>query len=242
MKLPFFSLCLIFIITNSIVGQNTSTLYLKGNKLTGKCNHSYFTGFEIELDTIYSKIDSAILFNQLPRIGSINFKNKVDIPTEFTITERAGFLQIMFRFRTTYLTFDNLDIQKQTVSFTIDNDPKVPVTENDLKIIRLAKEILKEEKYWNRQDDRQCGDDLANKSYSIYCALRIASLEIEGKYNHRNAVLQKLRHLIVEKYPTKKWNHRLMDFNNLEELVFKDISNILDKIEEDPFYFEKLIP
>ena len=116
----------------------------------------------------------------------------------------------MFRFKNTYLTFDNLNIENKSITFSINHDPKVPITEDDLKIIKIAKSLLSEEKNWNKDDDRKCDDDLANKSYSLYCALRIASLEIEEKYNHRNAVLQKLRHLIEEKYPKRKWSHRLM--------------------------------
>ena len=65
----------------------------------------------------------------------------------------------------------------------------------------------------------------------MYCALRFASLEIENRYNHRNAVLQKLRHLIEEKYPNRKWDHRLMDYNNLEETNYEDIVQMLDEIE-----------
>jgi len=223
---------LLIILSNSSFGQNDGKLNLKENKLTGSCENKYLTGFEIELDTIYQKLDSTTLFTQLPRIGKINFKNRFEIPTEFTLTERAGYSQIMFRFKNDYLIFDNLKIEDQSISFTINHDPEVPVTKDDLKIIHIAKKLLSEEKYWNKTDDRNCEDDLANKSFSLYCALRIASLEVENKYNHRNAVLQKLRHLIELKYLGKKWRHRLKDFNNMEETSYEDIVNILNEIEE----------
>ncbi len=224
---------LILISLNSVVSQNNGQLLLQGDKLKGKCANKYYTGFVIELDSTYTKIDSTTLFNQFPRIGSINFKNKVVVPTEFTITERAGFKQIMFRFRSDYLTFDNLIIDNLSILFTINNNPKVPAIEQDLEIVRLAKSLLSEEKNWNKNDDRKCADDLINQKYSLYCALRLSSLEIEEKYNHRNAVLQKLRHLIKEKHPNKKWSHKLMDFNNMEEIKHVDILNILNEIERD---------
>jgi len=213
------------------MGQSHCNLYLQQNKLVGSTENKFFTGFEIELDSTYTKLDSASLFNQFPRIGSINFKNRIDIPTEFTITERAGFPQILFRFKSSYMSFDNLLINDESISFTFDIDPEVPVTEDDLKIIQIAKKLLSEEKYWNKNDDRNCDDDLANKSFSLYCALRLSSLEVENKYNHRNAALQKLRHLIEIKYPDKEWNHRLMDFNNMEETDYEEIINILNEIE-----------
>lgn len=232
MKIQIIIISFFFISFNSAFGQNSGKLYLKENKLKGSCENKYFTGFEIELDTIYRKLDSTSLFIQFPRIGKINFKNRIEIPTEFILTERSGFAQIMFRFKSTYLTFDSLKFENQSISFKVDNDPKVPVTENDLKIIRIAKKMLSQEKYWNKEDDRKCDDDLENKTYSLYCALRISSLEIENKYNHRNAVLQKLRHLIELKHPNKKWKHRLMDFNNMKETDYEDIVSTLDEIEE----------
>ena len=224
-------MCLLF--SGSSIGQDAGVLYLNQNKLKGSCENKYFTRFEIELDSIYSSMDSTKLFSQLPRIGKINFKNRVDIVTEFVMTKRAGYPQIMFRFKSDYLTFDNLDFGDQFVSFVLDDDPNVPATNGDLEIIRLAKKLLSEEKYWNKEDDRDCTDDLENKSYSIYCAIRIASLQIEEQYNHRNAALQKLRHLIEDQYPSKKWNHRLMDYNNMDEISYTDIINMLNQIEQD---------
>jgi len=96
------------------------------------------------------------LFSQLPRMGFINFKNVRKIPTEFTISKRAGYAQMMFRFKSSWYTFDNIEFEKNAINFSIDLDPDIPKTEDDLKILRLAKQILSEEKYWNKEDDRSC--------------------------------------------------------------------------------------
>lgn len=225
-----FIVFLIGVVTTTI-GQDSSTLMLYADRLEGTCENPYFTGFEIELDTIYQSIDSSILFSSLPRIGKINFKNKVDIPTEFTLTDRAGYPQIMFRFRNDYLTFDHLRIEDDAIHFSVDENPEVPATINDLKIVRLAKKLLSDEKYWNENDDRSCEDDIVNRSFSLYCAVRISSLQVNNYYNHRGATLQKLRHLIARKYPNKKWNHRLRDFNNMKETNYDLVKDILDEIE-----------
>ena len=233
MKILYLSIIFLSFSSTPMNAQQGATLTLHEDKLVGDCENKFYTGFTIELDSTYSSLDSLSLFNQFPRIGTVHFKNKAHIATEFTTTDRAGHTQIMFRFRSSYFTFDNLQIEDQSISFTIDSDPVVPATENDLKIIRLVKDLLSEEKYWNRADDRDCNDDLGNKSYSIYCALRIASLQVENNYNHRNAVLQKLRHLLAEIYTDKKWKHRLRDFNNMEELSYLQLMGILDEIETD---------
>lgn len=233
MKFQIFIAGLACVFWNSVIAQDVGKLVLEKNKIVGQTENPYFTGFEIELDTIYTSLDSASLFSQLPRVGKINFKNRIQIPTEFTLTERSGYPQIMFRFKNDYLTFDHMQIERTSLIFTINEDPEVPVTNDDLKIIQITQELLSEELYWHKNDDRNCEDDLSNKSYSLYCALRIASLEVENRYNHRNAALQKLRHLIELKYPNRKWNHRMMDFNNMEETDYQDIIEILKEIEDE---------
>ena len=233
MKGILISLLTFILSTTTVHGQSSATLHLAQNRLQGNCSHPYFTGFTIELDANHRRLDSEDFLKMFPRIGTINFRNTVDVPTEYTITERAGFPQIIFRFRTTYLTFDNLKIESDKITFDMNSDPEVPATEDDLVIINIAKGLLSSEAFWHKEDDRLCHDDLAKKSYSLYCALRIASIEVEEKYNHRNAVLQKLRHLIEEEYPERKWQHRLMDYNNMPETSFDDIVNILEKIESD---------
>ena len=231
MKIPLCIVIHLSVFISAAISQSKAELYLANNILNGTCDDPYFTGFMIELDSAYGSIDSSILFGQLPRLGTINFKHKAVIPTEFTRTDRAGYPQIMFRFRSEWLAFDELKVNENRISFTVDRDPVVPFTRDDLKIIQLAKDMLSEQKYWHKQDDRICEDDLANKTYSLFCALKIASLAVEQKYNHRNAVLQKLRHLIKEKDPNKVWNHRLMDFNNQEETSYEDVVSILREME-----------
>lgn len=126
------------------MSQSKAELKLTNNTLNGTCDDPYFTGFMIELDTIYSSVDSSMLFGQLPRLGTINFKNKANISTEFTRTDRASYPQIMFRFRSEWLSFDDLEFKDNSISFTIDRDPVVPFTEDDLQIIQLASDMLSE--------------------------------------------------------------------------------------------------
>jgi len=95
MKIYIIIKFVLLISLNAAFGHDNGKLFLQKNKLGGDCKNKYFTGFEIELDSSYTEIDSAKLFSQFPRIGIINFKDKFEIPTVFTLTERAGFPQIM---------------------------------------------------------------------------------------------------------------------------------------------------
>jgi hypothetical protein len=221
----------IFVSTISLFGQGKCELNLVDGKLLGGCENSYFTFFEIDLND--EVLDSSKLFNQLPLTGIVTIDNKYERELRCEITNRAGFPQILFKTRSGWFTMDSLIIQSKRLSFKIDHDPDVPVTPVDLKIIRKAKEFLKVEKSWHKNDDRNCEDDIEKNCFSLFCALQRASIEFEGEYNHRNAIMQKIRHTIVEIYPNKKWEHRLRDFNNMPETDFDVLMELLNRVESE---------
>jgi hypothetical protein len=98
---------------------------------------------------------------------------------------------------------------------------------SDLKIIQRANAILASSSIWNKQDDRECNDDISNGHYSLYCALYKASIEITGVYVHRRAAMQIVR-FTLEKYENGRVkNHRLMDWNNHPNTTFDEVKKVL---------------
>jgi len=213
------------------------TLFLKDGKLKGECTKSFFKEFEISLTN--PKLDSINLFGQLPLLGKANIKyvpnskENVDyqLDVKYELTNRQGFPQILMKTSDGWFAMDNLKIYSDSIVFEIDNDPEPPVTESDLLIIRKTISLLTDEKHWNRNDDRKCKDDIANKTYSLFCALYAASVEEVGSYDHRKAVMQMIRKAIVEIYPNKEFEHRLRDFNNLPEINHTVLMNLLNRVE-----------
>ena len=55
-----------------------------------------------------------------------------------------------------------------------------PVTNDDLRILLKADELLKDESVWNRKDDRECDDDEATGKRSLFCALQKACIDVLG--------------------------------------------------------------
>jgi hypothetical protein len=100
-------------------------------------------------------------------------------------------------------------------------------TPEDLRILRRADQILADESKWNRRDTRVCPP--ADKTWSLFCALQKASLEVLGKYDHRRAALQEVRFVIDDTVLEKDrlGGHRLMGFNNLATTRFADIKRVL---------------
>jgi hypothetical protein len=221
----------LFCSTIALYGQGKCELYLEDGRLSGSCKNSYFTNFEILVED--EVLDSTALFNQLPLSGTLTIDDKYRIEVGYELTYRAGFPQILFKASPGWFTMDSLIILRNSLSFHINHDPDVPVTDTDLKIIRKAKDMLKDEKSWNKNDDRDCRDDIGNNNFSLFCALKSASIEVVGDYNHRNAIMQKIRHTIVEMYPNKEWEHRLQDFNNMPETNFNVLKDLLNRVENE---------
>lgn len=100
-----------------------------------------------------------------------------------------------------------------------------PVAPEDLRILQRADEILSDESKWDRHDDRVCSAE--DRTWSLYCALHKASIEVLGEYQHRRVALQEVRFAVEEATKGMELEHRLMDFNNLPSTRFEDVKKIL---------------
>jgi hypothetical protein len=100
-----------------------------------------------------------------------------------------------------------------------------PVTKNDLLILKQADKILSDEAKWNRKDNRICNPE--DITWSLFCSLQKASIEVLGQYDHRGAALQEVRFVVEDMTKGQEFEHRLMDFNNLPTTRFKDIKKVL---------------
>ena len=100
-----------------------------------------------------------------------------------------------------------------------------PVTDEDLRILVRANEILSSPAVWNRHDTRECHD--ADKTWSLFCALEKASREVLKEYRHREVALQEVRFAIEDVTDGREFEHRLMDYNNLPDTKLADVKRVL---------------
>jgi hypothetical protein len=101
-----------------------------------------------------------------------------------------------------------------------------PATQEDLRILKRADQILSDESRWNRHDTRVCPP--SDRTWSLFCALQKASIEVLGKYDHRRMALQEVRFAIEDTADEDKLGgHRMMGFNNLPGTRFADIKRVL---------------
>jgi len=102
-----------------------------------------------------------------------------------------------------------------------------PVTNDDLRILQRAADLLKDESVWNRSDDRECEDDEATGKRSLFCALQKACVDVLGAYDHRRVALQEVRFAVEDATRGRDFEHRLRDFNNLSTTTLADIKRVL---------------
>jgi len=112
-----------------------------------------------------------------------------------------------------------------TQSTTVDNSQvRPPITKADLQIVKRAREIVDSPSKWNRADNREC--PAGAKTFSLYCALQMATIEVRGKTDHRGAALQEARFVIDEISADRNYQHRLMNYNNDPTTTFADIQEV----------------
>jgi len=118
----------------------------------------------------------------------------------------------------------------QTPGASSGSNAKPPVTKVDLEIAKRARKILDSPAKWNRADNRKCPPEA--KTFSLYCALEMATVALSGKAEHRGAALQEARFVIDEIAPNRNYEHRLMNYNNDPTTTFEDIQKVLRLVDE----------
>jgi hypothetical protein len=112
-----------------------------------------------------------------------------------------------------------------------DSNADPPVTQDDVRIVQRATEIRSSPEKWNRADNRECPKTA--KTFSLYCALQIASDEVSGHFEHREALMQQARFVIDDDLAKgNHYEHRWMDYNNDPRTTFADTRKFFQLLEK----------
>jgi hypothetical protein len=118
-----------------------------------------------------------------------------------------------------------VEAQKTETRPAVGSNVRPPITKTDLQIVKRAGEILDSASKWNRADNRVCQAEA--KTFSLYCALQVATIEVGGKAEYRGAALQEARFVVDEIAADRNYEHRLMNYNNDPTTTFADIQEVL---------------
>jgi hypothetical protein len=71
------------------------------------------------------------------------------------------------------------------------------------------------------------------KTFSLYCALKKASEEATGRFDHRARVMEYTRYTVDEVAANRSsFQHRLEGYNNSPQTTFDDIQRVLQLVAE----------
>lgn len=123
----------------------------------------------------------------------------------------------------TWIPVTNFE-QSSGLRFEVDARHEVAPDVLDREIVRRASTILSSESVWNRNDTRVCRPSAT--SWSIYCAMEKATIEVTGGFSHRRPALEVVRVLVDQRSAGRQYNHRLMDWNNDSRTSFGDVRSL----------------
>ena len=113
------------------------------------------------------------------------------------------------------------------VRFDVDPSREVAPSTVDREIVERASHILSRVSAWNQADDRKCPEDA--KTWSIYCAMEKATIEVAGAFHHRRPALEIVRQIVDERTRDRPYEHRLMDYNNDPSTKLADVQSLFSE-------------
>jgi hypothetical protein len=106
-----------------------------------------------------------------------------------------------------------------------------PISAVDIAILDRARQLLVVQEQRNLSGDRNCDDDIQLNELSIFCALYVASLEIDGVYRHRRPVMNEVRYVLLDRYPGD-YMHLLRDVNNRTDISDQALIGAFDSARD----------
>ncbi len=201
--------------------------------------NQYLPGFMLSMDFRYGipaapldlpSITEAVRLGEVT--GVLNYPTGATTPVAYDVVRHRGTDDIYMKTTLGYFLWESAVVRDDEVNFVIDWWYTPPARRVDLAAVDMAERLLADSLNWHKHDDRECEDDRANDRWSLFCALKLASLETMGEYNHHNTAMNTVRFIIDELVPNHGFEHTLMDYNNSESTTHQDILQLLANSKE----------
>ena len=114
-----------------------------------------------------------------------------------------------------------------TLSFELDASHEIKPNVLDKRIVERASALLSSPAAWNRMDNRIC--PAAASTWSIYCAMEQATVDLAGAAHHRRPAMEAVRAIVDERSAGRNYRHRLMDYNNDPTTRFDDVRSLFSE-------------
>ena len=100
----------------------------------------------------------------------------------------------------------------------------MPANAVDREILEHAATIITSDAVWNRADDRKC--PATATTWSIYCAVERAQLDVVGAFHHRRPAGELVREIVEARTKDRTYQHRMRDYNNDPTTHLSDVKSL----------------
>jgi hypothetical protein len=118
-------------------------------------------------------------------------------------------------------------VTNSTIRFQLSGKKEVPPNAVDREILEHAARIITSDAVWNRADNRTC--PATATSWSIYCAVERAQLDLLGAFHHRRPAGEVLREIVDARTKGRPYHHRMMDYNNDPTTYLSDVKSLFSE-------------
>lgn len=213
------------------------TLDRKNDHFEGQSE--YLEGFQISMNIPtrllkkgFNEKDLISLIKNQEITGTLTYPNRKTSEIRYEVVRHRETEDIYMKTTLGYFLWEYAAVQNNEIAFIIYWWYCPPAQKVDLDILKMTEQLLANPANWHKNDDRKCEDDIKSNKWSLFCALKHASMELTGEYNHHNTAMQTVRFVIDDLIPNHGFEHTLMDFNNAPSTTHKDILNVLHMAKE----------
>jgi len=237
----WFSICQIF---SQQISQDTLpdnhllfTLNIFNDRLEGA--NEYLEGFKISMDLSNQFLKNGLDINNLISLvrnqeitGTVTYPNGKTTQIIYKVVNYRKTEEIYMKTSLGYFLWENVFIQDDELFFVFNFWYCPPARKVDLETLEMTEQLLADSLNWHENDDRKCENDIESNCWSFFCALKYASIEKMGEYNHHNTAMQTVRFVIDDLIPDHGFEHTLMDYNNSPSTEHEDILSVLTIAKE----------
>ncbi len=224
------------------------TLHKLDNKLEGASE--YLEGFTISMDLPQEYLKKELELKTLMALiknqeitGTLTDPNGKTTKIQYEVVQHRKTEDIYMKTTLGYFLWEWVTIENDKIIFAIYWWYCPPARQVDLETLEMAEQLLADSAHWHKNDDRKCENDIENNCWSLFCALKHASIVKMGEYNHHNTAMQTVRFVIDDLVPNHGFDHTLMDYNNIPSTKHTDILHVLkiaqERIQQEIVHIEK---
>jgi len=209
------------------------TLYRLNDTYEGGCD--FLEGFTISInvhpDSFENGVDEKAVQSIIRRqniTGKLTYPNGRITEIQYETVHHRETEEIYMKTTLGYFPWERVRISDDMFVFAIYWWYCPPASEVDVETLNMAVQLLSDSTHWHQNDDRKCDDDIEGNRWSLFCALKYASIEKMGEYNHHNTAIQTVRFIIDDLLPDHQFAHTLMDYNNSPGTTHNDILNVIN--------------